>query len=58
MKVVTNCYGQEREWSCRREAVDYFSEAIRVSDGAERERYLNIYYQLAEGRNYATDAVL
>ena len=53
--VTTVCYGEEKVWDSRQEAMDYFLEGVMACDGSERDRYATIYSQLAEGANYATD---
>ncbi len=54
-KIVTVCYGMKQFWDSRKEAMDRFLKAMMNSEGSERERYTNIYCQLAEGKNYCTD---
>ena len=48
-KVVTICYGEEKQWDSRKEALKYFLEGIRSCEGSERERYLSIYLELLAG---------
>lgn len=55
MKIRTISYGQTREWSSRKKAMDFFRDAIFGSEGAERERYVSIYLQLEDGAKEAAD---
>ena len=54
--IKTVCYGQERSWRSRQEAIDFFLEGIDNSEGSERQRYENIVLKLQNGETYATDA--
>ena len=47
--VTTICYGQEKKWDSRQEAVKFFLEAMENSEGAEHEIYTNIYLKLIFG---------
>ncbi|MFR7820215.1 DUF4314 domain-containing protein [Candidatus Pseudoruminococcus sp.] len=53
--VTTVCYGEEKLWDCRKEAKDFFLEALKATEGSERERYATIYTKLILGKNYCTD---
>ena len=53
--VTTICYGQERKWDSRQEAVKFFLEAMENSEGAEHERYANIYLKLIFGADICKD---
>lgn len=55
MKVKTICYGEEREWADRLTAINYFEECADMSEGAERDRYINIMLALMRGETVATD---
>jgi len=48
VKVI--CYGTERVWDSRREAILFYSNAAANSEGAELERYAKIAIQLTQGR--------
>ena len=52
--VVVVCYGEEKVWE-RKEAMEFYLEGMAWSEGSERERYVNIYYQLARGAKEAYD---
>ena len=52
--VVVTCYGEQKIWE-RKEAMEFFLEGMNCCEGAERDRYVNIYYQLARGAKEAYD---
>ena len=54
-KIVCNCYGKEQEFTSRKKAMDFFLDCMMNSEGAERDRYTNIYLDLQEGKTYCTD---
>lgn len=54
-KVVTICYGEEKQWASRKEALNYFLEGIKSCEGSEKERYLSIYLELLAGKKICTD---
>ena len=56
VKVI--CYGQEKIWDKRDEALRFYLEGMTMSEGSERERYENIYHQLLEGRGVCKDVYL
>ena len=53
--VKITCYGQTKVWDDRKEAVDFFLEAIAGSDGSERDRYSKIYAELMSGKIECSD---
>ena len=53
--VITVCYGEEKLWDSREEAKDFFLEALKATEGSERERYAAIYTKLILRKNYCTD---
>lgn len=53
--VITVCYGEEKLWDNRKEAKEFFLEALKATEGSERERYTVIYTKLVLGKNYCTD---
>lgn len=54
--VTTVCYRKKEVWNTRKEAMDFFFEAMCATMGsAESLRYETIYCQLATGKNFATD---
>ena len=54
--VTTVCYGKVQEWDDRSEARNFFLNAMMNSEGAERERYANIYFGIIRGQDYCTDS--
>lgn len=53
--VTTICYGEKRLWDSRKEAADFFLQAIAGSEGSECERYTTIYAKLVEGLEVCSD---
>ena len=53
--VTTVCYGKVQEWDDRSEARNFFLNAMMNSEGAERERYANIYFGIVRGQDFCTD---
>lgn len=53
-KVKVTCYGQTKEYT-RKQALKEFREAIRCSEGSERDRYVNIVCQLEDGETECND---
>lgn len=54
--IKTVCYGQEKLFDSKREALDFYFEAASASEGAERDRYENIIHQLNAGKTYCLDS--
>lgn len=52
--VRVTCYGKTKVWE-RAAALDFFEDGILGCEGAERDRYVNIYFQLARGAKEARD---
>ena len=50
--VTTVCYGKVQEWDDRSEARNFFLNAMMNSEGAERERYANIYFGIVRAQDY------
>lgn len=53
--VTTVCYGHDKTYATRQEAIDFYKEGIRHSEGPERDRYVRIVMQLEDGAMHATD---
>lgn len=53
--VKTICYGREVIWDSREKAIMFFLECMASSEGAERERYLNILVKLKSGEKVCVD---
>lgn len=54
--VKVTCYNQTKEWE-RSEAIAFFLEGMMSCEGAERERYTDIYIQLLGGYKECSDMV-
>ena len=54
-RVVTVCYGKKREWESRNEAIAFYVDCMLNSEGAEQERYLEIYLDLMAGKTLCLD---
>lgn len=55
--VTTICYGKTEVWDSRKEAADFFLQAIAGSEGAECERYTVIYTKLISGSEVCSDDI-
>ena len=53
--VTTVCYGEKQVWDSRKEAADFFLQAIAGREGAECERYTTIYAKLVSGLEVCSD---
>lgn len=53
--VTVICYGKEEVWNSRNEAKDFYLDSIINSEGSERDRYVNIYLGLKEGKDVCRD---
>lgn len=53
--IKTICYGQETRWESRDQAKEYYLALISASEGAERDRYTNVYVKLTRGMKVCTD---
>ena len=52
--VTVWCYYRWKHFASKKKAREFFFDGIMNSDGSERDRYMNIYVQLATS-NIATD---
>ena len=53
--VTTVCYGEKKVLDSRKEAADFFQQAIAGTEGAECERYTTIYTKLVSGLEVCSD---
>ena len=44
--VKTICYGKERIWDKKEDAIEFFVDCMLNSEGSARERYCNILFSL------------
>lgn len=49
------CYGEPMYFTSKKKAIAYFEEAMMCTEGAERERYFNIWCQLKDGNTVCYD---
>lgn len=52
VKII--CYNKE-QYMERQEAIKFYLECMMCSEGAERDRYVNIYLGLIQGRKEVRD---
>ena len=53
--VTVICYGKKQVWDSRQNAVEFYLEGMMCCEGAERDRYTNIYLDLISGKSVCTD---
>lgn len=53
--VIVKCYGEEKQWDNRKEALEFFTKAMSACEGSEQERYAKIVAELVSGKNVCTD---
>ncbi len=53
--VKTICYGEEKIWDNREEAMAFFFQGMVASEGSEQQRYTNIYLKLQIGMEICSD---
>ena len=49
------CYNQIESWHTRKNALKFFRDCARNSEGAERERYINIVWDLEDKKTLCHD---
>lgn len=54
-KITVVCYGREQIFNTRQEAKDFYLDCMNCSEGAERDRYTNIFLMLEAGKNICYD---
>jgi len=54
-EVTVTCYGQTSKYRTRKEAIDFYKDCVRHSEGAEQARYIRIVTMLEDGEMHATD---
>lgn len=47
-KVYVNCGGNLQSFASKKEIMDFYEDCIMMSEGSERERYTNIYFEVKE----------
>lgn len=53
--VTVVCYGKKEVWDSREKAIKFYLEGMTFCEGAERDRYTNIYLALISGKSICTD---
>lgn len=54
-KITIVCYNQIEYWGSRKNALDFYRKATRACEGCERERYLNIVWDLEDKKTLCHD---
>lgn len=54
-KVVTFVYRTPKIFSSQKDALDFYTDCMRNSEGSERDRYANIFFQLLDGETVCFD---
>ena len=53
--VTVICYGESKVWDSRADAIKFYLEGMTACEGAERNRYTNVYLDLIEGLDICRD---
>ena len=53
--VTITCYGAVQKWENKKDAIQFYFECVAESEGAEKERYVNILLQLFAGKTECKD---
>lgn len=53
--VFVLCYDELEKWADRKKAQAFYLRGMGACDGQEKERYAEVYYQLAEGYDCVDD---
>ena len=56
-ECVVLCYNQAEVWGKRKDAIEFYREAVYACDGCEKERYLNVLVDLLSGFTVCDDGV-
>lgn len=54
-KIKIVCYNQVEFWSSRKKALEFYRKACRACEGSERDRYLNIVWDLEDKKPICHD---
>ena len=54
-EITCVTYGEAQTFKTRKEAIKFFDDCIRNSEGSEQERYVNVLLELMDGKTYCTD---
>lgn len=53
--IMCITYGKAKMFETRKDAIKFFREGIAECDGCERERYMEVYLDLIEGKQVCWD---
>ncbi len=53
--VKVTCYGETKVWDSRKEAAEFYLQAMASSDGSEQSRYSKIFSELMMGLTECSD---
>ena len=53
--VTITCYGETKVWDSRIDALRFYKQGTEACEGAERDRYTRIVFQLLDGKKVCTD---
>lgn len=56
--IEVTCYGEKEIWHDRKKALNFYLQAMASSEGSERNRYTNIYFDLMSGKDKCCDEEL
>lgn len=54
--VTVTCYGQTKKMT-RQNALEFYMDCMRGSEGSEHERYETIFFQLMDGKKVCSDCI-
>lgn len=54
-KITIVCYNRKKDYYSRKEAINFYEDAVICSDGHEQERYLNILCGLKSNETFICD---
>ena len=54
-KICCVTYNEPQFFNTRREAIEFFEDCMMNSEGAERDRYVEVWIQLKEGKTLCYD---
>ena len=55
--IVVCCYNLIEKWESKKNALDFYEDAMRNTEGSEMERYAHIYFDIKDGKAVCTDGV-
>lgn len=55
--ITLTLYREEHKFRTRKKALEFITQAIRCSDGAEQDRYICVWEQLMDGCTECSDEI-